>query len=137
MSADRRRRQLALIHCAARDLGLDRDSYENVLWAVARVRSAADLDEPARRRLIEHFKSLGWEPRRGRRPKPSDDRAPLIRKIDALLAAAGRGREYVERGMLKHMFGPSAPARLEWLTPDALKRIAAALSYDARRRSRR
>jgi phage gp16-like protein len=135
--SDSKRKQLAAIHCAKRDLGLDDETYRAAIWAICRSRSAAELDEPARLKLLDHFKNMGWKSRRKGRPVPSDDRAPLLRKIDALLVSAGRDREYVERGMLRHMFGPGAPARLDWCEPEKLRRVVAALMYDARRRAKK
>jgi len=58
--SDYRRSELAKIHMAAKALGLDRDVYEDVLWTVARVHSAADLDSQGRFKLLAHFKHLGW-----------------------------------------------------------------------------
>jgi len=133
---DSRRRDLAKIHLAAKQLGLDREAYEAMLWSIARVHSAADLDEGGRRAVLDHLRARGFTPTRKGRPAPANDRAPLLRKIDAQLAAAGRGREYVEKGMLRRMFGAGAPTRLEWCTPDQLHKIVAALSYDAKRRAK-
>lgn len=133
---DRRSTELAKIHLGAKQLGLDDDAYRAMLWTVARVRSARDLDEGGRRAVLEHMKARGFKTRRKGRPTPSDDRGALLAKIDAQLAAAGRDRDYVERGMLRRMLGPEAPARLDWCTPEQLRKITAALWYDARRKGR-
>lgn len=42
---DHRRADLAQIHIAIKDLGLDDDTYRAILWTVARVKSAADARE--------------------------------------------------------------------------------------------
>jgi len=39
-----RRAQLAKIHIAKKELGLDDETYRSMLWTIARVRSASDLD---------------------------------------------------------------------------------------------
>jgi phage gp16-like protein len=57
------------------------------------------------------------------------DRGPLIRKIKAMLDARNRPIEYAD-GMATRMFGT---AKIEWCTPDQLRRIVAALVYDQRR----
>lgn len=57
--ADRRRRDLARIHLAKKELALDDEAYRDLLWAIARVRSAADLDWTGRRRVLEHLRKLG------------------------------------------------------------------------------
>jgi len=75
-----RRSELAKIHLAKKDLCLDDDTYRDVLWAVCRAKSAADLDSQGRFKLIAHFKSLGWQSSRGKRPKLD----PQSRKIWSL-----------------------------------------------------
>jgi len=54
--ASLRRAELAQIHIAAKQLGIDRDTYEAMLHAVARVRSAGDLDWSGRKRVLEHLR---------------------------------------------------------------------------------
>lgn len=127
-----RNRQLAAIHAAKRDLCLDEDSYRDMLWTIGRVRSAADLDEHGRARVLDHLKSRGWKARRKGRPTPAVDREGLVRKIRAMLAAAGRPDGYAD-GMSRHMFGV---ARFEWCDPDQLRRLVAALAIDAKRHGR-
>lgn len=134
MRRDRRSRELAAIHAAARELGMDDDSYRAMLWTVARVRSAADLDDAGRRAVLDHLRERGWRPRRRHRPRPAEDRAPLLRRVYALLD--DRPVSYAE-AILRHMYGDSAPARLEWCTPQQLRAIVAALYYDAKRHGRR
>jgi len=56
-----RNAELGKIHIAVKDLCLDRDTYEDILWTVARVRSAADLDSQGRFKLLAHFRALGWK----------------------------------------------------------------------------
>jgi len=63
----------------AKQLGIDRDTYEAMLHAVARVRSAGDLDWSGRKRVLEHLRHLGWAPGFNRT-------SPRIRKLLALWA---------------------------------------------------
>ena len=56
-----RNSELAKIHIAKKDLGLDDDTYRDVLWTVARVRSAKDLDHHGREQVLKHFKSKGFK----------------------------------------------------------------------------
>lgn len=129
---DQRRRELAAIHCRAKELGLDEETYRAMLRAVARVDSAADLDAAGRRRVLDHLKGRG-APTGGRRPAPPRDRGPLVAKIRAMLNQRARKMEYAD-GMARHMFGVE---RAEWCTPDQLRRIVAALVYDQRRHDER
>lgn len=131
---DRRRAELAQIHIAKKDLGLDDEAYRQLLWSVARVRSASELDAAGRRAVLDHLRERGWRPRRRHRPRPAGDRAPLLRRVYALLD--DRPVSYAE-AILRHMYGDSAPARLEWCTPQQLRAIVAALYYDAKRHGRR
>jgi hypothetical protein len=54
---DLRRRELARIHCLKAEVGLDDGTYRDMLWTVARVRSAADLDFAGRQRVIAHLEA--------------------------------------------------------------------------------
>lgn len=127
-----RGRELGMIHVAKKQLRLDDDAYRAMLWSVARVNSAADLDAAGRERVIEHLKARGFKVTRGgkRRPKPPADRADLVAKIRAQLIEAGRPDTYAD-GMARRMFGVE---QFQWCEPDQLRRIVAALVYDANRR---
>jgi len=131
--SDTRRRDLAKIHLAAQQLGMDDDTYRDMLWTVARVRSAGELDQHGRKSVLDHLRAVGWVPRaRTKRPRVSGGRRDLMGKIDAMLTEAGRTREYAD-GIARHMFRVE---RVEWCRPDQLRRIVAALAYDQRRRQR-
>lgn len=129
---DRHRRELAAIHIAKQQLGLDEETYREVLRNVAGVTSAANLDAAGRRKVLDHFRAHGWQSRSKGRPRPAGDRQSLIAKIRAQLAAADRPDAYAD-GMARHMFKVD---RFEWCTPDQLRRIVAALTYDAKRHER-
>lgn len=57
-----RNAELARIHIARTQLGMDEDAYRDLLFVLERVRSAKDLDWGGRKRVLEHFKKLGWRP---------------------------------------------------------------------------
>ncbi len=135
-----RSKDLARIHLAKKDLGLDDDAYRAMLWTVARVRSAADLDAAGRRKVIEHLRSRGHRGAAGRTPYPgrphnidSEDKGPLLRKIEALLTDSRRPWEYA-RAIAQRSFNVD---RLEFCTPEQLRKLVAMLGYDAGRRARR
>lgn len=135
----RRNRDLARIHILKADLRLDDESYRDMLFAVARVRSAADLDAGGRAAVLDHLQALAGKAQRRRdypdRPHniESEDRGPLLRKIEALLTDAGRPWRYV-RGMAYRMFHGR---QLEFCSAEELRKIVAALVIDARRRGGR
>lgn len=132
-SSDLRRRELARIHIAKHELGLDDESYRAMLWACARVRSARDLDAAGRARVLDHLKACGFKGKHPGSPHnlQSEERGPQLSKIEALLADARRPWAYVD-GMTQRMFGV---ARVTWCDQEQLQKIIAALVYDQRRRN--
>lgn len=64
--------ELAKIHMAAAALKLikkcDDSGYRDMLWSIARVRSAKDLDDAGRERVLDHLKFCGWKEPKGRPP---------------------------------------------------------------------
>lgn len=138
---DQRTRELAAIHVAKKQLGLDDDTYRAMLWTLERVSSAADLDHAGRQRVLEHLRSRGFArspsaPARstdhGRKPHVAPDRQPLIDKLEALLAGAGRPWNYVRAIAERRM-----KLQLEWCSADQLRRLVAMLEYDKARRMKR
>lgn len=137
---DRRRRDMAYIHLAKKQLGMDDGTYRDMLWAVARVRSAADLDFTGLQRVRAHLERCGFKPAPAKRPRPgrpsnidSADRGPLLRKVEALLADAGREWAYAD-GIAKRMFHVE---RTQFCVPEQLRKLIAALTYDQTRRGGR
>ena len=137
--ADRRRAEIAKIHIGKKVLGLEDDDYRNLLFRVARVRSARDLDEKGRQAVLQEMRRLGVKFRSGKRTQRSaqpEEKRPLLSKITALLAESGRPEEYAE-AILRRMTGHHHRTPLSWATPKQLHDVVAALSYDHRRREKR
>lgn len=135
--AQARNNGLAQIHIAKQQLGMDDDTYRAVLWAVARVKSAKDLDHAGRAAVLDHFRKCGWKPKPPKKPFPgrprnidSELRGPQLKKIEALLADAKRPWSYVD-GMARRMFGVEG---VTFCHEDQLQRLIAALTYDQQRR---
>lgn len=126
-----------MIHLGAKELGWERDFYENVLWSLGRVRSAGDLDYVGRRAVIDHMRRCGFHPKRGKAVSSEwgwVDSAPegkrkMLRKI--IMLSRPRPKAYVD-AMAKHMFHVE---RLEFAAEDQLHALIAALEIDARRRA--
>lgn len=127
---DKRQAELAKIHIAKKQLGLDDETYRNMLWTLAAVTSASDLDEHGRRRVLEHLKSRGFRDRT--RPTPALDRAALIAKVRAQLFALDRPETYAD-AMSRRMFHVD---RFEWCHPGQLHKLVAALTYAQQRAAR-
>lgn len=136
---DLRRRELAAIHIGAAQLGMDtadksdESDYRRMLWSVARVRSAQDLDDAGRKRVLDHLRACGARFKRRGRTQPAEGKAALVGKVRAMLAAAARPDAYAD-GMATRMFHVE---RFEWCNEDQLRRLVAALNYDAKRHGRK
>lgn len=93
MTADPRKRELALIHMAKAHLGLSEADYRYVIGQVTRTTktSAAELTPGEREKLLQHFKAKGFKVK----PKPAGQRPlrdPQHKKLRAMwyaLAEAG------------------------------------------------
>lgn len=142
---DARKNELARIHILAGQLGLiadhDDSAYRDMLWTHARVRTAAKLDAAGRKKVLDHLYALrrqgsvqGKRPHHAGTPHNIDsaDRGPLLRKIEAYLAEAKRPWSYTD-SMAKRMFNVD---QLAFCSPEQLRKIIAALDYDARRHGR-
>jgi phage gp16-like protein len=121
-AADIRRNELAQIHIAKVALGLDDDTYRQVLWAVARVKSSAELDWTGRKNLLDHFKAKGWK-KTNPRPDVAKAKSLLVSKIYALLADMKLPNGYAE-GIAKQMYRRE---KLQWCTTTELHAIVVAL----------
>lgn len=142
---DDRRRELAQIHIAKQQLGMDEETYRAMLWAIGRVKSAALLGAEGRSQVLAHLKSRGFAPKKSTRKVSAEtrsgwewvnnaapDRQPMLRKIAVMLKAKSRDKAYVD-AMAKQMFHVE---RIEFCQPDQLHRIVSALVFDQRRRER-
>ena len=129
-----RSKQLAAIHIAAKDLGLingdDRSAYEAMLYSIARVKSASNLDHAGRAQVLDHLRSRGWSTRRSQRsPGAATGRQlGLIRHIWSTLADAGHLDNPTDRGLrafvqrnTRHL----TPSRTGFTTPEFLTSDAA------------
>lgn len=130
-----RKAQLAQIHIAKAQLGLDDDTYRAMLWAVARVHSAADLDLTGRMRVLEHLRASGF------RPKPPKAKAPVVddhqtRKILVLwsqLEGAGALRDSSQAALNAFCRRVTKVDNIEWIgMRDASKLIEALKAWLAR-----
>lgn len=137
-------RQLARIHILAKEVGMDDETYRQMLVQVGGVvppthgkPSAAQLGLMGRHRVLDHLSRLaGKDPLR-----PGADEmlaSPQLQKLDALLLDAKRTWGYLlskgERG------GPSMLQRithrdhLRFCTADDLRKLITALEIDKKRR---
>lgn len=128
---------LAKIHVAKAQLGLDDETYRALLARIAGVRSAKDLNKRQIGAVLAEFERLGFKPNTPKKagravPKAAPGRAAMIGKIEAFLAEAKRPWSYAD-AMALRMFKVE---RVEWCDADQLRRLIAALTYDAKRHGR-
>lgn len=111
-----RRAQLARIHIAKKELGLEDGTYREVLRDRYRRESAADLSEGEAADLIAHFRRLGWRPRRGPQRPVSKAQIGLMYVLWRQLAEAG-ALEHPDADALlsfvRHMTGKETLGRLD------------------------
>jgi len=129
-----RKRELAMIHIGRAQLGMDEDTYRDMLWTQARVRSSADLDAAGRGKVLAHYRALGWRPKRHRHPgRVARDIKALMGKIEALLADMGLAWAYAD-SIVRRMHGLES---VRFATPAQLRDLVAALTYEQQRRASR
>jgi len=132
-----RNRQLGRIHAGKKALGMDDETYRCLLERVTGKRSSADMTGVERNKVIAELVRLGFKAedtqRRKRvfagKPRNVKD-VPLLRKVEALLADGKKPWSYAH-AMAQQMFKRD---RLEFLRPDELHRLVAALQVDANRK---
>lgn len=124
-------KEKALVHVAKAQLGLSEEDYRAVLASVG-VQSSKDLNYVQFEEVMKRFEAGGFTPKarnrpakRFRKPPAEDPRAPLLKKIGAILADTGLSHKYAD-GIAKRMFGVES---YSWLTADQLWRVAAALGF--------
>jgi len=140
LARDNRNREVTLIQIARRQLKLTDPQYYGMLMDLAGVDSSRDLDAPGRARVLEHLRKLGFKDerppasKRPRRPVPSADRLPLVRRIRAQLISLDHKPDEYADGIAKQMLGDAAPKYFEWCSTRDLYRISQALGVEQERR---
>lgn len=123
------------VQIARRALRLDDPTYHEILERLTDKSSSTELSAPELVRVVAYLRTLGWqEPaKKPAHRKPAvPGAAGYLDKIEALLAEAKRPWSYAG-GIAKRMFGVE---KLEWLTPEQVRGVMAALIRDAERHGR-
>ncbi len=121
-----RTRDLAQIHIAKKDLGLDDDTYREMLFTLTRKRSSSELDAHQRGQVLQHMISRGWKPKPTRRAPARAAKAPpqvrLIYALWGLLARHGAIQDRSPaalRSWIRH-WGQSNPEEVGEGSPEML-----------------
>lgn len=127
-----RNNHLAMIHIAAQQLGMDDETYRDMLYSVARVRTAKDLDMAGREAVLRHLAACGWKDLRHattRRPAyRKGSQAALIRHLWTRLAQAGEvhsGSDKTLRAYVRTQSATYHPQQIGWDDPALLPRSVA------------
>jgi phage gp16-like protein len=141
------RAQIALVHVARAQLGIDEDTYREMLGSLG-AESSKDLDFARFDALMERFKAAGFRGRpkpakpAGNRLRPVRDwmiereapeKQPLLWKIEGLLTGLGLEWAYAD-GIARNMWGVSV---VRWCQPDQLRGVVVALIRQRHRAERR
>lgn len=132
---EQRKRELAQIHIAKTQLGLDDGTYRDMLWNIAKVRSSRDLTTTGRLRILQHLREKGWKKKlsaraqRGKSPTTAPSKEALIAKIAALLTEMQLPWAYAN-GISQQMFKIE---RVDWCSASQLHKIVAVLTYKVRK----
>ncbi len=135
-----RHRQLAAIHIGKKALRMTDEIYREMLNKIGGVQSAAELDDIGRRAVLNHMRTLGFVDGKVKRthdgrPRNMDsvDRGAQLRKVEAMLFEANRPWAYVDEIASR----VCKVERVAWCTPEQLRKVIAALVYNAKREGRR
>lgn len=130
-----RKAQLARIHASAKQLGMDRDTYEDMIEAIAGkgIRSAGDLDAAGLRQVLDHLTHIsGGTPYKGK-PHNMAQLPGEIEKIEAMLADMGLSWAYAD-AIAKRQWGIP---RIAWVRDaEKVRAILAALAVEQEKRRR-
>lgn len=131
-----RRGLLAQVHIAAKDMGLDENTYRELLHRITGSRSAAGIDDAGLRQVLQEMRRLGWRPaarqRTGRagRKWRSASPYPHVRKVWALWGELKRRRIWRDprrsslAAFVRRMTGADDP---DWLTASQARLVIEAL----------
>lgn len=130
---------LAKIKIAQKELGMADEAYRAMLRRLTGKNSCADMDISELERVAAEMVRFGFKPKasaRSRFGKPHlrrTDAAPLLGKIEALLADGGYHWNYAH-AMARGMFGRD---KVEYLDNAQLHKLAAALQIAANRKKKK
>lgn len=123
----RRNAELAAIHVGAKRLGFDDDAYRAFLFRITGRRSAAELDQAGRTRVIEELRQFGFKrtpaaEKRARRMADNTQLA-LIYGIWKQLRYAGALKDASERHLSAFVKKMTGIERAEWLAPEEAVKV--------------
>jgi phage gp16-like protein len=130
---------LAKVHIARKELGLDEDSYRDVMERITGQRSAAALSDRQLSALLDEFKRLGFNPRStgakraGQRRMATSPHAGKIRALWITLYNLGLIETPTEAALAAFVRRQAKVEALQWLKPAQADKVIEALKAMATR----
>lgn len=124
---NQRAHEIKLIHIGKSKLSMDDATYRTMLQAQTGKSSSAELDDAGRAQVLMHLIASGAKLHWSRRSavQAAEAKAPLIKKVRALLIQLGNYTDSYADGIAKRMYKVD---RFEWLDPRQLMGIVTALT---------
>ncbi|WP_282800021.1 gp16 family protein [Bombella apis] len=128
-----RKKLLASLHIARKDMALEEESYRALLYRVTGQTSAKELTEEQLRSVLAEFERLGWKKARFRRFAAGN--RPDVRKVFAIWSSLRdhlecRGSRAGLRAFVERQVGVSDP---NFLNPAQAQKVIEALKAMQRR----
>lgn len=137
----------AAIHIIKSRLGLSDDDYRFYLREACGKDSCKAMNPLELAKARQYFDNMAnrsgapqatavaasAKAKRPKRPIPSPDKLPLVKRIRAQLISLGRKPDSYADGIAKQMLGDNCPTFFEWCHPADLTRITQALGFQQRR----
>lgn len=138
LANDHRRRELAQIHIAKKDLGMDEDAYRAIIKAISNgaTESAGDLDFAGRKKLLDHLKSCGFKvkPKEAKRLFPDTPTWNKVWSLWQTLADQGKVNDRRAGALLAFCKHKSKVDKVAWMKPTHVAEITEALKSWAGRK---
>ena len=138
-SETKRRRAIAKIHCAWRDLKLSDEVYRGLFERVTGRKSAAELDERALGAVLDELRRLGFRSPRTSDPnqRPGEPQERLAIALWRDLDRLGVLDDATERGLRKFAAKLTGVDSMEWADAPAMNKVIEALKAWRRREQQR
>lgn len=110
------KREIQLIKIAQKQLGMDDDTYRDILFTLTRKRSSTELDFAERKKVLEHMEACGFKRTKPQPRKLADDpQSKMIRALWLQLHEAGKVRNPSESALAAFAKRQTGRDALQWL----------------------
>ncbi|UOO93600.1 gp16 family protein [Vitreoscilla stercoraria] len=129
-----RKKLIAKVKIAQQQLGLDDETYRDLLEQAVDKRSASQMSIEELEIVLVLMQEHGFQAsgKWGRKPSVTANKQPLLDKIEALLADGKKPWRYAE-AMSERMFNRK---QVQWLNMNQLHKLVAALQIHANRQEK-